>query len=240
MSKGLFITGTGTDIGKTYVTALLIKVLRQAGLNAGYYKAALSGNECIHGKLIPGDCKHVVEISGMKEDPMKLVSYVYETGVSPHLAAKIEGQEVDFSKLITDFYQSAQTFDYLIMEGSGGIVCPIRTGEQSILLEDIIKRFHLDLLIVADAGLGTLNNVVLTYEYAKQRHMCVKGIIINRYDETNYLHQDNRSMMEALTGLPVITCIGEKDTNCHISVDDLCNLFGDIDTNMLLNRKENL
>lgn len=55
MAKGLFVTGTGTDVGKTYVTALIVKKLREAGLNAGYYKAALSGAERVDGHLVPGD-----------------------------------------------------------------------------------------------------------------------------------------------------------------------------------------
>ena len=65
MSKGLFVSATGTDVGKTYVTALLVKKLVQSGLAAGYYKAALSGAECQNGQLVPGDADYVRRVAGL-------------------------------------------------------------------------------------------------------------------------------------------------------------------------------
>ena len=74
MSKGIFITATGTDIGKTFVTALIVKKLRDAGLNAGYYKAALSGaEEQPDGSWLPGDAAYVAKVSGMQEKGEELV-----------------------------------------------------------------------------------------------------------------------------------------------------------------------
>ena len=68
MSKGIFITGTGTDVGKTYVTGLIVKKLHDAGKKAAYYKAAMSGNEKdSQGKLIPGDAVSVKNISGIEQ-----------------------------------------------------------------------------------------------------------------------------------------------------------------------------
>ncbi len=80
--KGIFITATGTDVGKTYVTALILKKLREASVNAGYYKAALSGAYCNAGKLIR-DAAYVTSISGLPVPPEQLVSYIYEPAVSP-------------------------------------------------------------------------------------------------------------------------------------------------------------
>ena len=85
MGKGLFITGTGTDIGKTYVTGLIVKCLRDAGRNAGYYKAALSGAvRAEDGSLLPGDALHVNKVANIGETIPNLVSYIYEEAVSPH------------------------------------------------------------------------------------------------------------------------------------------------------------
>ncbi|MBQ3943095.1 MAG: AAA family ATPase, partial [Elusimicrobia bacterium] len=90
MSKGLFITGTGTDIGKTYVTGLILKKLRGSGRNAAYFKAAMSGNERdLSGSLIPGDAVHVKTVSGIDQPLSEMCPYVYRTAVSPHLASKI-------------------------------------------------------------------------------------------------------------------------------------------------------
>lgn len=97
MGKALFITGTGTDIGKTYVTGLIVKRLRDAGKNAGYYKAALSGAvRAEDGSLLPGDALHVNKVASIGETIPNLVSYIYEEAVSPHLAARRANEPIDF------------------------------------------------------------------------------------------------------------------------------------------------
>ena len=141
MSKGIFITATGTDIGKTYVTALIVKLLRENNLNVSYYKAALSGAEIINGELVPGDAKYVCDVSKLDKDPKSLVSYIYKTAVSPHLASQIENNPTELTKIKSDFEKMKDKSEYITVEGSGGIVCPIRMDEQLILLKDIIKLF---------------------------------------------------------------------------------------------------
>ena len=91
MAQSVFITATGTDVGKTYVTALMVKKLRGQGLNAGYYKAALSGAELVNDRLVPGDAKYVRDTAGLACDPADLVSYIYATPVAPPFAALREG-----------------------------------------------------------------------------------------------------------------------------------------------------
>ena len=149
MSRALFITATGTDVGKTYVTALIVKLLRDAGIDAGYYKAALSGAEERCGKLVPGDADFVARASGMTEPPKNLVSYVYKNPLSPHLAAQIEGNSPELDAIKRDFASALKKYDYLCVEGCGGIVCPICWGERKIMLEDIIKACGLAVVIVA-------------------------------------------------------------------------------------------
>lgn len=95
--KGVFITATGTDIGKTYVTALLLKKLRESSINAGYYKAALSGAYRKDGLLIPGDAEYIATTAGIPTPPADLVSYIYEPAVSPHLAAEMEHHPIELS-----------------------------------------------------------------------------------------------------------------------------------------------
>lgn len=92
MSKALFVTGTGTDVGKTYVAALMAKALKDAGLNAAYYKAAVSGNvRRPDGSLIPGDARFVREFAHLDQGEETMCPYVYEHAWSPHLAAQAEG-----------------------------------------------------------------------------------------------------------------------------------------------------
>ena len=163
MAKKIFITGTGTDVGKTFVTGLIIKKLKENGLNAAYYKAAMSGNERMAGGgLIPGDALYVKNMSGIDQPLEEMCPYIYEAAVSPHLASRIEGNPVAMEEVKKGFSEVCQKYDFVTMEGSGGILCPICFDEKEIWLEDVIKELGLSSLIVADAGLGTINSVVLT------------------------------------------------------------------------------
>ena len=225
MSRAVFITATGTDVGKTYVTALIAKRLREAGINAGYYKAALSGAEERGGRLVPGDADFVARASGMTEPPESLVSYVYKNPLSPHLAAQIEGNPPELDTIKRDFARALKKYDYLCVEGCGGIVCPIRWDERKIMLEDIIKACGLAVVIVAPSGLGSINSAVLTVEHARAAGIEVRGIIMNGYDETQLMHRDNKYMIEQLTGVRVAACVKRDDTALDVPVEELCGLF---------------
>lgn len=228
MSRGIFITATGTDEGKTYVTGLIVKHLRQHGINAGYYKAALSGAELIDDKLTADDAKHVCDVSGIKHDPNSLVSYIYRTAVSPHLASQMEGNPVEMDVIISDFNNMKNIFNFITVEGSGGIVCPIRMDEKKIMLTDIIKALNLDVIIVAPASLGSINSAVLTASYARSNNISIKGIILNNYDNNNYLHVDNKNKIEELTGVHVIACVPENSNDINIDIKMLTSLYKEI------------
>ena len=226
MSKKLFITGTGTDIGKTYVTGLILKKFQDNQKNAAYYKAAMSGNDRRpDGTLIPGDALHVKTVSGIGQPLEEMCPYVYETAVSPHLASQIEGNPVDMETVLQTFDTVCDRYDYVTAEGSGGILCPLRSDEQNIRLEDFIKARDLNCLIIADAGLGTINSVVLTVEYMRTHDLPVKGIIFNHYEAGNRLHEDNLFMCEAMTGLKVLACVKDGDTDLDIPFELLESLY---------------
>ena len=207
MSKNIFITGIGTDIGKTYVSALIVKYLKELGYKSGYYKAAVSGNEKVNGVLIPQDAKFVRDTAKLDEDVNNMVSYVYEEAVSHHLAAIRTNNPVDMSVIINDFEKICQKNDYVTVEGSGGILCPIRYDSQKIWLEDIIKKLNLSVIIVANAKLGSINSTGLTVSYLKSKNIKIKGIILNDFCENDYMEQDNKSIIEDLTQTNIIACV---------------------------------
>lgn len=226
MSKNIFITGTGTDVGKTYVTGLILKKFKEHGRNAAYYKAAMSGNERrADGTLIPGDALEVRTISGIAQPLEDMCPYIYENAVSPHLAAQMEGNPVDLDVVLENYDRLCETYDYVTAEGSGGILCPLRFDREKIQLEDFVRARDLGCLVVADAGLGTINAVVLTVEYMKSRHIPVRGIIFNHYEEGNPLHEDNRFMCESMTGLKIVACVKENDTDLDMPFELLESLY---------------
>lgn len=226
MSKSIFVTGTGTDVGKTYVTGLIVKKLAEAGKNPAYYKAAMSGNDRDEqGQLIPGDAKFVKDISGIAQPLDTMCPYIYETAVSPHLASRLEGNPVKLNVVTEGYQKVCADYDYITMEGSGGILCPIDFDTNKINLMDVIKELDLSCIIIADAGLGTINSVVLTYEYMKAHGITAKGVIYNHYHPGDVMEDDNIFMCEHLTGLETLAKVSDRDTDLDIELEKLVSIY---------------
>ncbi|MCD8377755.1 MAG: dethiobiotin synthase [Candidatus Gastranaerophilales bacterium] len=229
MVKSLFITATGTDIGKTYISGLLVKKMREYGFNCGYFKPVLSGaEENIDGSLVPGDCKFVTGMAKLDIEPMRCLSYCFKEAVSPHLAAKRSGVKISKYKIIEDYNNLKKSYDYMILEGAGGITCPLCDASQKsdiFLLSDLIKCMDMDIIIVADGGLGTINSVVTTTEFARLCGITVKGIILNNFDRSNFMHRDNLYMTEKMTDINVIATAARNCEELDIEKELLESLF---------------
>lgn len=226
MSKSIFVVGTGTDVGKTYVTGLMVKKLKESGRRAGYYKAAMSGNGRLKdGKLVPGDALYVKNISGIAQALEQMCPYVYERAVSPHLASRMEGNPVRLDVVERGFHEVCREWEYVTVEGSGGILCPICFDEEKLWLEDVICRLRLSCVLVADAGLGTINSVGLTAEYMRSKKIPVKGIIFNRFHRGDAMEEDNVRMCQYLTGLPVLALVEENAEELAMDAKLLASLY---------------
>lgn len=215
MAKCIFVTATGTDIGKTYISGLIVKKMREAGLNCGYFKPVLSGAVKEGNELVPGDCKHVVKVAGLDCKPMDCLSYCFEEAVSPHLAAERLGITIDKNKILKDFESKKRQYDYLLIEGAGGITCPINL-ENNYLMYNLIQDLNCRVVIVADGGLGTINSVILTVEYIKSRGINIEGIILNNYKD-DFMYEDNQKVIEDLTGLKVLAKVKHNDLDIEIN-----------------------
>jgi dethiobiotin synthase len=222
--KGLYILGTGTDVGKTYITALWLKKLRESGHDVAYYKAAVSGAPSIS----ESDAGYVKQVAGLSQADETLLSYVFDEAVSPHLAARHEGKFIDRTVVNRNFCHVANTHAYTTVEGSGGIICPLHvTDTELYMLEDVVKDLQLPTIVVAIAALGTINSTVLTIHYLQSKGISVKGIIVNQYIG-NPMEFDNCVMMERLTGVPVLDRVGPGETSLHMDVDKMLACYEDI------------
>ena len=210
MTKCIFVTATGTDIGKTYVSALIVKNMQKKGFNCGYYKPVLSGYT-----KEQNDCKYVIEVAGLKEQDTDCLTYCFDEAVSPHLAAERSGIRISKEKILDDFKTKKQKYDYLLIEGAGGITCPLDL-ENNYLLNNLIKDMETEIIVIADGGLGTINSVLLTCEYAKNNGINVNGIILNNYKD-NFMYEDNKNVIEKLTGVKVIATVKCNDKNIDIT-----------------------
>ena len=104
-------------------------------------------------------------------------------------------------------------------------MCPLRYDDEKLFLEDLIHTLKVPSIIIADAGLGTINSVVLTVEYMRAHDLEVKGVIFNNFHNSDIMEEDNKKMCEELTGIPVIACIGENSKIIDVDAGYLASLF---------------
>lgn len=228
MKKAIFITSSGTDMGKTYISALLVKAIRKQGINCGYFKPALSGaNYSKKGKLIPGDAAYCCQTTGIKEKPEDLVSYMFEPAVSPHLAAKQEGIKINPDKILGDFNRISQAYEYIIVEGCGGLTCPLIDFNQRspYLVADLVSEMGLNAMTIIPSGLGGIHAALSSEAFAKEKDINNIGFICNRWKETDLLHQDNIQMIEKIIKKPVYLKVPNNCIELCLSDDFMKLLF---------------
>ena len=160
MPRGIFVTGTDTDIGKTVVSACLVRAL-----NADYWKPIQSG-------LVDGrDRDSVATLAGLNEDRIHPSTYELQAPLSPHEAARLENASLNMDALILP-----ETDKTIIVEGAGGVLVPINS---ECLMIDLMAQLGLPVIVVARSGLGTINHTLLTLEALHVRNLNVLGVIVN-------------------------------------------------------------
>lgn len=222
LNKGVFIVGTDTDVGKTIVTAGLVHALRKSGINTCCFKAVLSGGIKENGKLVPGDVKLVKEVGKIDEEYELMNPYCFETPVSPHLAAKLENVEIDREKILNIYRRLSKKYEFVVAEGAGGIIVPII--DRDYFVYDLIKDLNLPVIIVARAGVGTINHTALTVKFVESIGLDIKGIIINRY--TDEIHvKDNIETIKKITNKEIIAVIDDLNDYEKNDYEELKNEF---------------
>jgi dethiobiotin synthetase len=201
--RGIFITGTDTDVGKTWVAAGLTAALRQRGVEAVYFKPVQSGCPREDGRLIPTDAAFARTLAGLSEPLEVLTPVALELPLAPGVAAAQAGVEIDLERIAAGLRDLAGRYEFLMVEGAGGLYVPL-IGTHFLVL-DLIRWLHLPLAVVAKSGLGTINHTVLTVKAAQAAGIVVAGVILNRYPEKPGLAAaTNPGVIEALTGVPIL------------------------------------
>jgi dethiobiotin synthetase len=203
MHKGIFITGTDTGVGKTFVSVGLLKVLKEMGYNVCPMKPLETGCRFKNGEVIPEDTVKLVKAAEVNE-PIDLINpYRFRQPLAPAVAADLEGVRISKKKIISAFNKLSNKYDVTIVEGAGGIMVPVY---RKYFFIDLIKDMDLPILVVARPGLGTLNHTLLTLEAAKSRGINVIGVIINCSSKINNdaSVQTNPEVIERSGGMPVL------------------------------------
>ena len=168
MTRGIFVTGTDTEIGKTAITAGLAAVLKKRGIDAGVMKPISAGGRA--------DAK-LLRRAARSNESLDTINPIYlRDPLSPNIAAVREERVLDLAPVFDAFDRLSKVHDYLLVEGVGGLLVPIA---DDFLVADLAARFDLPLLIVARAALGTINHTLLTIEAARTRGLQINSVIYN-------------------------------------------------------------
>lgn len=193
-----FITGTGTDVGKTVVTTLLAEYLGN-----GYipFKPIETGTIERNGVRMAIDPEVYRLVKPFNKEALH--SYLFKKSSSPHLAAKAEHTDIDMGQIKQDIAQLQQRYTGVIVEGAGGLYVPIHQDGYSMI--DFMAELQFPVILVGIAGLGTINHTVLSIEALKAKQLPIAGIILTSAGkEDPIIEKDNVMMIHTLTGIPVI------------------------------------
>lgn len=194
--KAIFVAGTDTNIGKTIVTGCLARYILENGRSVITQKwvqtgAKISSDIKIHYKIMAHDIGKIKKF-------FPLVSpYIFNSSFSPHLASRMENKKININKIKESFHALAKKFDYVIVEGVGGLLVPF--NEKKLLI-DIVKDLNLEVLLVAENKLGAINHTLLSVEALKSRRIKILGIVFNNIKEKNkQILKDNPSIIKILS-----------------------------------------
>ncbi|MFH1561898.1 MAG: dethiobiotin synthase [Nitrospirota bacterium] len=211
IEKGVFVTGTDTNVGKTVIAAGLAGLFKEKGLTVGVMKPIQTGATKRNGKLISLDIELMIKTSGITEDINLLNPYCLEPPVAPLVASQITGVKIDIERILTAYAKLKAKYEIMIVEGAGGLLVPIlnEASFPDYLMLNLIKDLDLPILIVAKPSLGTINHTLLTIREAQSQGIRVLGVVINGFkeDEAGLAEQTNPQVIEELSKVPVLSVI---------------------------------
>ncbi len=188
-----FITGTDTDVGKTYVTRLMIESLRAEGKDAVGFKPVSCGDRV--------DATILAEVSGNL--PIEQINPLhFNSALAPHVAALLENTSIEPADLVSSFRSFAETHETVLVEGAGGWEVPIT---ESYFISDLAKDLNLPVILIAANRLGALNHILLTLAAIKTKGLTCAGIVLNQLeDEMDTPMITNKGILELITDVPLL------------------------------------
>jgi dethiobiotin synthetase len=197
--RGVFVTGTGTEVGKTVVAAVLARTHAAAGERVAVFKPAVSG------LAEGGEPDHALlrRAAGSEQSADEIAPYRYDPPVSPHLGAELADEAIEPGRLVDAAQAAAERGDFLVAEGVGGLLVPLTLG---YLVRDLARELALPLVIAAAPGLGTINHTLMTVEAARAVGLDVAAVVLTPWpNDPSTVETSNREAIERLGGVRVET-----------------------------------
>lgn len=201
--KGVFVTGTGTEIGKTIVAAAIARTLAAGGREVAVFKPAVTGLDELTADGPPADHELLRLAAGSRQSDEEIAPYRYGPAASPHLAAALAGEAIEPGRLHEAARAAGAGAGALVCEGVGGLLVPLADG---YLVRDLAADLGLPLVIAAAPGLGTINHTLLTIEAARAAGLTVAAVVLTPWPEhPSEIEESNRATIAALGKVAVRT-----------------------------------
>ena len=200
--QGIFITGTDTDVGKTVITAAMARALRRRGERVGIYKPACSGAQSNGaGRFWPDVEAHFAALDGAVPRE-RICPQCFAAPLAPPVAASAEGRVVDSDLFRSGLHWWRDRCDWLLVEGVGGFLCPLT---EKATIADFAEELRWPVLVVARAGLGTINQTLLTLEAIQRRGLAILGVVLNDVvDSDDASRATNAAEIARRGGYPIL------------------------------------
>ena len=211
--KKILICGTNTDVGKTYITNRIIERIRREA-KVGVYKPIESGCEKKSSKLIPNDS--TIYFNTLKEDiPLNIINpYRFEPPISPRRAIKLAKKKIYTKDLILHL-RNFTDYDYLFIEGAGGVCSPLTLDGLNI---DVMKQIGGSAILIAKDEIGVINNVLLSLKVLNQYKIPLLAIVLNRVQPKQPRGMDNKKELKEFTDIPILQFIYKKSDDNVLKV----------------------
>lgn len=222
MGKGFFVTGTDTGIGKTTVSCALLHAFAAKGKKVIGMKPIVAGSE--NGQW--ADVEQLLVASNVNVTHQQINPYAFDPAISPHLAAKQSGMEIDLSVIHHAYQQLSAKADLVIVEGAGGFLVPINDGQNGA---DLAKMLNLPVIMVVGMRLGCLNHALLTAQAIQAAGLTLAGWVANCIDPQISMAAENITTLEQRLDCPLL------GTLPFCRETDIAHSTGLLDTKILTN-----
>ena len=212
MLKGVFITGTDTGVGKTYIAAGIASALSSRGVDVGVMKPAETGCRIRAGKLVPSDALSLMKAANVHDALSNVNPYRFRNPLAPLAAAELEGKKIIEEKILSAWYTLSRRHEFMIVEGAGGVMVPLT---EKYLYLDLVVALGLPALIVARPGLGPINHTLLTVSVLQEKDITISGIVVNYADsrKTGPAEKTSPAVIERISGVKIVGIVqhGSQD-----------------------------
>ncbi len=208
MIPGVFVTGTGTGVGKTIVTAGLLRLYRKLGINAAPMKPVQTGAYLLDGQRAAPDLDFVLSAADMVLDQdtrPHSAPYCYAPACSPHLAAQLAGENISVDTILEHARCLSESYELLVIEGAGGLLAPLNESET---MAGLAKALNLPVILVGYSGLGGINHALLSIEAMRSRNLNLLGVVLCDTSPVppgdEFIHADNSRIIASMSGVSLL------------------------------------